>query len=407
MRPAVLPLLTEESDMRTLTTNRALPFARLCFLDGLRGIAAVWVAGFHFYGGLSDHFTSRAFVEPVHTLLRHGNSGVEIFFVLSGFVIAYSLRQARIDAPYCMNFVVRRAIRLDPPYWCTIVLACLVMMIANVLRTDRIQVLPSLSQVAAHLVYLQNFAGVGNIVDVFWTLCIEVQFYLTFLLLTAVSQRWRGPRSSDAIDLLVFGPVALWSIATRWCHAPGLHPAFMIKFWYLFQLGVLACWTLTGAKRPAYFWAYTGLLLVAEWRAFHIESSIGIGTGVMIYLVGTAHRLETWLSAALLQFFGRISYSLYLVHAVVGTPFTYYLARQWVTPEGPVWAAFGLFVAAFVVSTITAYLLYRLVEHPSVTLSRRIKSISMRDVFARLGRLAGKRTLHEGGLRSLWPLSGR
>ena len=375
--------------MPTLTTTRALPAARLCFLDGLRGIAALWVAGFHFYGGLSDQFTNRIFAEPAHSLLCHGNAGVEIFFVLSGFVIAYSLRHATVNGPYIVNFIVRRAIRLDPPYWCTILMACLGMMLANGLRTDRTQALPSLCQVAAHLVYLQNFAELGNIVDVFWTLCIEVQFYLTFLLLTAVAQRWRGERKSDAIDLLVFAPVALWSIATRCGYAPGLHPAFMIKFWYLFQFGTLACWALTGTKRPAYFWAYAGLLLLTEWKAFHIESMIGVMTGLSIYLVGIAHRLETWLSSAPVQFFGRISYSLYLVHAVVGTPFTYFLARRWTTPESPAVVMLGLFLAAFVVSTTCAYLLYRLVERPSVELSRRVKSISIREVLARVRRSAG------------------
>jgi peptidoglycan/LPS O-acetylase OafA/YrhL len=379
----------EESDMSTTPMSRALPSARLSFLDGLRGIAALWVAGFHFYGGLSDQFTNRIFAEPAHTLLCHGNSGVEIFFVLSGFVIAYSLRHATVNGPYVANFIVRRAIRLDPPYWCTILIACLGMMVANSLRADRTQALPSLCQVGAHLMYMQNFAGLGNIVDVFWTLCIEVQFYLTFLLLTAVAQRWRGERKSEAIDLLVFAPVALWSIATRWGCAPDLHPAFMIKFWYLFQFGTLACWALTGAKRPVYFWAYAGLLLVTEWRSFHIESLIGGMTGLGIYLVGITHRLETWLSSAPLQFFGRISYSLYLVHAVGGTPFTYYLARQWATPAAPAGVALGLFLAAFVVSTICAYLLYRLVERPSVDLSRRVKSISIRDVLARVRRLSG------------------
>lgn len=70
---------------------------RLLFIDGLRGIAAISVAGFHFYyGGPLRDPLSKILPAPLCELLEHGWLGVEIFFVISGFIIAYSPRQSRL-----------------------------------------------------------------------------------------------------------------------------------------------------------------------------------------------------------------------------------------------------------------------------------------------------------------------
>ena len=60
---------------------------------------------------------------PLETALKLGFVGVDIFFVLSGFVIAYSVREARITPRFLGRFALRRSIRLDPPYWITIAIA--------------------------------------------------------------------------------------------------------------------------------------------------------------------------------------------------------------------------------------------------------------------------------------------
>jgi peptidoglycan/LPS O-acetylase OafA/YrhL len=344
---------------------------RFAFIDALRGIAAVWVAGYHLYGGLSNQYARHTFPEPFHSLLRHGNCGVEIFFVISGFVIAYSIRNALITPGYYGNFVLRRCIRLDPPYWATIVLALAAGVVAGSLRSDRSLAFPSLGVLAAHLCYLQNLLGLGNVVEVFWTLCIEVQFYLTFLLLCGLAQV--VTRKNPTAAFFIFGPLALWSFGIRAGVLTSPHPALMLKFWYLFQLGALAWWAIAGYVRSAWFLAYVLVLGAVETRAFTVESSVGLLTGLTVYLVARAGYLERLLDVEPVQFFGRISYSLYLVHPVVGVPFTYFFARRWAGSEPTTGAALGLFAVAFAVSTVTAYMMYRCVERPSVALSGRLK----------------------------------
>src|SRR3954463_4542996 len=103
------------------------PAQRFVFVDALRGLAALWVALFHFtiwykavpaaahaWPTLRDLFEAVAW---------KGYLGVDVFFVISGFVIAYSLRGAPPTLRFAGNFALRRSLRLDPPYWSAMLLS--------------------------------------------------------------------------------------------------------------------------------------------------------------------------------------------------------------------------------------------------------------------------------------------
>ena len=85
------------------------PSPRFLFIDGLRGIASLAVVIYHL--GPAGHLAGRLnqFVPvPIVAIFTRGGLGVAIFFVLSGFVIAYSQRGARVTARYFGNFAFRR-----------------------------------------------------------------------------------------------------------------------------------------------------------------------------------------------------------------------------------------------------------------------------------------------------------
>src|SRR5689334_15625966 len=90
---------------------------RFLFVDALRGFAALGVVIFHFTE--ADHIPLLASALPawVVLILNHGNLGVPVFFVLSGFVIAHSVHSERVTMPFAAKFMLRRSLRLDPPYW--------------------------------------------------------------------------------------------------------------------------------------------------------------------------------------------------------------------------------------------------------------------------------------------------
>ena len=97
---------------------------RLRFLDGLRAVAALAVLFHHlYYSSEFDKVFSSALPTWFAAFAEYCARGVQAFFVLSGFVIAYSLRDLRVDRRTAVSFALRRQIRLDPPYWICLAVA--------------------------------------------------------------------------------------------------------------------------------------------------------------------------------------------------------------------------------------------------------------------------------------------
>ena len=236
---------------------------RFVFLDGLRGIAATWVVLFHAY--TAHHMDGlRPFMpRPLQTLFQSGSFGVQIFFVLSGFVIALSVGQAWVTPGYFGRFVLRRSIRLDPPYWASIALCIAMLSLARATVVGKTTQLPGWSDLVAHLFYLQVFLNYKQINDVYWTLCMEVQFYLVYCLWLGISQCFRR-RESDVVPLyLFFGFAALASIFWRVVLDPAhVNRGFFLPLWYGFLLGVFAFWAVTGKTSWWFFYAYVASLAV-------------------------------------------------------------------------------------------------------------------------------------------------
>src|SRR3981081_2743080 len=124
---------------------------RFTFVDALRGIAASAVVLFHAAEGghISALFDQAPF--GIQTLLRHGDFGVAIFFVLSGFVIAHSLRAEPLTIPGALRFMLKRSIRVDPPYWAAIAVAILFSTLASMIVSTRPAEANSAPQIASHL----------------------------------------------------------------------------------------------------------------------------------------------------------------------------------------------------------------------------------------------------------------
>jgi peptidoglycan/LPS O-acetylase OafA/YrhL len=162
----------------------------------------------------------------------------------------------------------------------TIALATGMLWLSNHIRNDRIVSLPTAGQVLAHVFYLQGIIHCGQIVDVFWSLCIEIQFYVCLLILVALAQRLGNRRISLLCVLLPFTVVSL-GIHALWIPEPG---PWMFKFWYLFQLGAMAYWTSSRELRESDLFMYSSVLvaLIAWHPGF--SSGIGVLTGVAIYL---------------------------------------------------------------------------------------------------------------------------
>lgn len=182
----------------------------LAAIDGLRFVAIAWVVFFH----LNGYLTAKTGVMPANIvehllvwLFKRGHWGVELFFVISGFILGLPFAAQHTNGGKRISlkrYFARRLTRLEPPYIAAMSLTAL---LAIVVRGDIVKVV--LVHLGAHLLYLHNFAfSTGSLNAVTWSLEVEVQFYLLAPLLALVFKLpswWR--RAVLILAMPIFGTI--------------------------------------------------------------------------------------------------------------------------------------------------------------------------------------------------------
>ncbi len=356
--------------------------SRLKTIDGLRGIAALAVVFYHL--NLAAYLSYGPWTPDwVNWLLHQGFLGVDVFFVLSGFVIAYSVRLGTFTLSFLGRFMVRRSIRLDPPYWAAIFLESgLVWLSLFVGASDAS--LPSSAQLSAHFFYLQNLFELGDIVPVFWTLCYEVQFYVFLVALLVVGQsllKEIGTRRLYWLSVFVFGILFGFSVLARYdLFGLRVHPGFAINRWFQFFLGTLAWWVVSKRISPCYLlmaWGFlVGAVVVSGQGLLQI---LPIGISGLLWWSYERDQMASILSAGIFQFLGTISYSLYLFHAPIG----WRLVRTphillGMSPHPSI--VLSIYLASILSCIFCAWVAWRIFEKPFMQLSKSV-SLPKRESF--------------------------
>jgi peptidoglycan/LPS O-acetylase OafA/YrhL len=316
--------------------------AHIPVLDGIRGLAIVMVMIIHLWW-----MPQRSAIDRVFTVGANlGWFGVDLFFVLSGYLITGILLDAKGAASYFRNFYVRRILRIFPLYYLVLILSLYVL--PHALPPDKVARFGSIAgDVRYYWLYLSNFAiaraGMARhgILDVTWSLAIEEQFYLVWPAVVAFCSR-------RALARIAAG-LAVASLAARLgLHFFSSYNAFSIYVLTPCRLdglavgAILAIWArepggLERFKRPARVAIYALLPLViglpvAE-ELFGTPSDFGVGFGpvfitvglsllavlfgALLILVVTAEpgsTLQRVFGSAFLRTFGKYSYGLYLIH---------------------------------------------------------------------------------------------
>jgi peptidoglycan/LPS O-acetylase OafA/YrhL len=347
---------------------------KLAFVHGARGIAALSVALFHCYDStpVADR-VAEEFPSTADGIVRLGFLGVDLFFVISGFVISLTLYQRLLKVSDWGRFFLRRQLRLDPPYWTAIAIAITSALVINHLRPGTNAPVPGVTDVLAHLFYLQGFLGIKQIVGIFWTLCFEIQFYLFFGACMLFLNR-------SALSGRAFGwvmlPLFILSIATFWDLVPEV-PGLFVTRWFEFFAGVVVflSWRreISGLQVAIYL---TLLLAAAAFIPLPDDNLIARVTTVTVLLIALLFLLavqgtgiKTWLGGPVLRYLGNISYSFYLTHALVGIRLLKIVVRD----NDSIFHTWVLYAVGVLVSMAAADLLYRLVERPSMNLSHKLK----------------------------------
>jgi len=139
--------------------------SRLTSLDGLRGLAALAVVVYHFGFRASELYPELG--SPI-TAVSFGHYGVQLFFVISGFVIFMSLERATVR-----SFVINRFIRLYPIYWICLIATFVIVLIFGLPGRE-----VSPLEAVVNLTMFQGYFGVTHVDGAYWTLVAELGFYI-------------------------------------------------------------------------------------------------------------------------------------------------------------------------------------------------------------------------------------
>jgi peptidoglycan/LPS O-acetylase OafA/YrhL len=312
---------------------------RLFSIEALRGIASVSVAWFHFTNQYGWDF------------VRYSGSlgwlGVDVFFVISGFVIPYSLH----GTGYCLarfpKFLVKRILRLEPPYLLSIALVIVLWELSSLLPWFRGSApIYSSSQLAAHLFYSIPFTQYAWLSPVYWSLFYEFAFYLAIGL---CYERLFSKSIAATILLATATAVILYILTDRWEGRI-----------FLFVIGIAGMRSYTNIDQPK-----ESILAIAVSAAlaalFGAPESTAAGVVTIIAILW-------WTSAdsRILVFLGSISYSLYLTHTAIGGRIINLGTRY---QGGPAYELL-LSLTALLVSIAFAWGFYRIIERPALAASR-------------------------------------
>jgi peptidoglycan/LPS O-acetylase OafA/YrhL len=350
---------------------------RVQSIDGLRGIAALLVVLFHLHGAVSRTATHWLW-SPIDWLAQNGAKGVDIFFVISGFVIALSVSKGAATVSYFGRFILRRSVRLDPPYWAAIALEISLLFLTLRFFPEYPVTLPSGPQLVSHLFYLQDLLGYGNVVPIFWTLCYEIQFYAFFVGLIVLREHLPTTAKSPRWSFVFAGGLFLLSLWVRFV-VPGSAPhGLFVDRWYQFFIGTLTYSAISkpGRLKSLYLaWAATAVFVVSA--SASLMQVLPIVVSAWIVLEARHVKWGRLLSSRPIQFLGAISYSLYLYHASVGWRFVS-LMQKLIPGTWGSGMAVGVFLAGITVSIVFSTLMWRFIERPFLRLSQKIR-MPLRD----------------------------
>jgi peptidoglycan/LPS O-acetylase OafA/YrhL len=329
---------------------------RLPALDLLRFVAAVMVVLFHYtFRGAADHLYTSATYPEVDAITRYGSYGVNLFFVISGFVILLTV-DAGGGRP--AHFVASRISRLFPAFWVAVTVTFLVTLIVGATFAVGI------GDYVRNLGMFPSWIRAPYVDGAYWTLEIELTFYVlivAFLLFLQRRVRIEWLLLAWLIVVIPFAPVEWGPGRLRLGLMVDSAPFFIAgsAFYLVWRNG----WTWLRAGLIAGSWLVADVIAVRS----SFKDSADFATSyspvvtVAVASIGFVVFLALVLRPTWFRFGGRpaillgaLTYPLYLVHQNIG-----YVVINGIDPVLGRWLAF---LAAFAVALGLAYAIHRLVE---------------------------------------------
>ncbi|MBX3154697.1 MAG: acyltransferase [Deltaproteobacteria bacterium] len=365
--------------------SAALERTHVRSLDGVRGLAIALVLLYHGWT-FTQHSNGFGIGFALDHVRQIGWAGVDVFFVLSGFLITGILLESRDKPRYWRNFLIRRGLRIFPLYYAVLVAILIGSLVSPELRRGGI------ANIWVNFLYLTNFwvATVGENkvpLDSAWSLAIEEQFYLVFP--AVVKLVTRRMLTYVLIGIVVAAPL-LRFLTWEYGAQPVLGP-YALPYCRLDALAIGALLRLAFEERAevelALLRRVAPVLCVAAVAFLYTSSRKElpfIVAGYSLTALATASLIACLLAARAgsplrrvfeagpLVYIGKISYGLYLFHLIVRLVVTQALARVFAKEDlgGTLYCTCQL-VAMVVLTIAVAALSFRYFEQPILRLKDR------------------------------------
>ena len=354
-------------------------------LDGLRGIAATYVLINHsrgnlFIGGIKyaqiKAYASWSFFEKAYfSLLQATSLGREfviVFFILSGFSIAFSLERL----PRVKDFYLRRLIRIYPPYlvallWAFFVFIAIGFLAPPVLHDGGKSVFDSFGTTIKNIFYIDN----GSLIGQFWSLKFEVIFYLlvpffvmkkncyfiasVVIAIISLFMSWTNITGTSIIGQYIFDYNIFFAMGI-FCfhHYKMLGPYFIIKRRLVFYATALLIFI---------------LMFIFKYEIKSDENKVSLLISSLFSLILLFNFLHHNIKNRVLMFLGKISYTIYITHVASIMLFAALLMKIGVITTMEIQNKF-LWITCIPFALCISYLFYLLAEKPCKELLNKLRN---------------------------------
>lgn len=329
-------------------------------LDGVRAIAALMVMVFHFFNNIQT-------TSPILILIKKfafiGQTGVSLFFVLSGFLITRILINSKKSDHFFLNFYIRRALRIFPLYYLFLVIFYFLLPVL-----DNTNIVPFGQQIY-FWVYLQNIAMTFRWGEVgpqhFWSLAVEEHFYFFWPFLIYYLNVKRIKIAIWMIILIAF-LVRLFMVS----HHIEVFYFTLSRMDELAVGALLALWELKGklqeSESKKFIWLF-GLILIPTFILWYFTSGMKIDLIQIVKFILLAfcyfcfigfaitckanHWMKKILQQKFLLYSGKISYGLYVYH-----PLCFLIVNKYFKSSSIIIDFITSFIFCYVIASLSYYL---------------------------------------------------
>jgi peptidoglycan/LPS O-acetylase OafA/YrhL len=362
---------TSQSDAADSETT---PHVRVTSLDSLRGLACLAILLFHLTQGFDDKINFPGYPHAFYSF-EWAQYSLDLFFMISGFVILWSVQSVRTVG----DFAYSRFSRLFPAFWASLLMVSAYILFAqHVVGAHHLGPLPfTFPQWLANVTMLPHWIPGGHfeaIEGAYWTLAVEMGFYLVIGVLMAVGLTKKN-RIVPTMAVVWFVDLVSTGLHFLGAMSSGNHAEFR-DFTNLFLAGMALYLLYADRSRPR---RDRQILWLIFWSTPFIEvlrfgTVRAVATAILLVLMYFAvFRTVPGLNTRPFIWLGGISYSLYLVHNSMGM-----LTEKLLLDRG--WDRNVVVIVAFVQAFVLAILLNKIVEKPVTRWLRRRRAAERKPV---------------------------